>query len=88
MDKKQKLMSLLGSAVILGLGAGSATQAIAGEGKCAGMKGGAQTEKSKEASCAGMKKEEKEKTKKKSKEMTCAGPGGCGGKMKKEGSKS
>lgn len=89
MDKKQKLMSLLGSAVILGLGAGGATQAIAGEGKCAGMKGGTQTEKSKEATCAGMKKEEeKEKTKKKNKEVTCAGPGGCGGKMKKEGSKS
>lgn len=88
MDNKQKLLSLLGSAVILGLGAGGATQAIAGEGKCAGMKSGTQTEKNKEATCAGMKKEEKEKEKKKQKEMTCAGPGGCGGKMKKEGSKS
>jgi len=88
MDRKQKLMSLLGSAVILGLGAEGGTPSYAGEGKCAGMQGGDKSQQTKEATCAGMKKEEEEKTKKKQKEMTCAGPGGCGGKMKKEESKS
>lgn len=95
MNGKQKLMSLLGSAVLLGLGAEGVTPAHAGEGKCAGKTGGTNTEKAKEATCAGMKKEGKEATcagtkekKKKTKEMTCAGPGGCGGKMKKDGSKS
>ena len=96
MDRKQKLISLLGSAVILGLGAEGVTPAQAGEGKCAGMKGD-KSQQTKEATCAGMKKQnkeatcagmKKEKTKKKQKEMTCAGPGGCGGKMNKEGSKS
>ncbi|WP_457601147.1 hypothetical protein [Hydrogenivirga sp.] len=89
MDRKQKLMSLLGSAVLLGLGAEGAIPAHAGEGKCAGMKPGEKTQQTKEATCAGMKKEGEEKTKKKkTKEMTCAGPGGCGGKMKKDESKS
>ncbi len=88
MNRKQKLISLLGSAVILGLGAEGVAPAHAGEGKCAGMKGGDKSQQTKEATCAGMKKEEKEKTKKKQKEMTCAGPGGCGGKMKKEESNS
>ncbi len=87
MEGKKKLMSLLGSAVILGLGAeGSAT--FAGEGKCAGMKGETQ-QKTKEATCAGMKKEEEkkeeEKTKKKMKEMACGGQMVCGGMMKQKG---
>ncbi len=88
MEKKHKLLGVLGSAVLFGLSAGPSTVAHAGEGKCAGMNKGMKTEQSKEATCAGMKKEEKEKTKKQ-KEMTCGGPGGCGGKMKpKEGEKS
>ncbi|EDP76330.1 hypothetical protein [Hydrogenivirga sp. 128-5-R1-1] len=88
MDKKHRLMSLLGSAVILGLGAEGMTQAHAGEGKCAGMKNTEGSGQTKEATCGGMKKEEKDKAKKKQKEMTCAGPGGCGGKPSKEGSES
>ena len=81
MKGKQRLMTLLGSAVLLGLGAEGVTPSHAGEGKCAGMNKGMQ-QKAKEATCAGMKKEKKEETKKKTKEMTCGGPGGCGGKMK------
>ena len=61
MRGKEKLMTLLGSAVLLGLGAEGITPAHGGEGKCAGMNRGAQQ---------------------KTKEMTCGGPGGCGGKMK------
>lgn len=88
MKGKQKLMTLLGSAVLFGLGAEGVAPSYAGEGKCAGMNKGSQ-QKTKEATCAGMKKEEKEKGKKKTKEMTCGGPGVCGGKMKpKEGSNS
>ena len=50
-------------------------------------KGPSQTQ---EATCAGMKKDEKEKTKKKKpKESVCAGQGTCGGKMDtKEGGRS
>ena len=55
MEGKKKLMSLLGSAVILGLGAEGATLSYAGEGKCAGMKGEAQ-QKAEEST-----KEEKKK---------------------------
>ncbi len=87
MDKKKKLITLLGSAVVFGLGSEAIASSHGGEGKCAGMKKGpSQTQ---EATCAGMKKDEKEKTKKKPKEGVCAGQGTCGGKMDtKEGGKS
>ena len=66
MDMKQKLIGLLGSAVILGLGVEGSTPAHAGEGKYAGMEKGA--EQTKEATHTGMKKDEKQKSKKKTKE--------------------
>ncbi len=78
MDKKRKILSLLGSAVIFGLSSEAVASSPGGEATCAGMKKAPQT------------KEEKEKKdkKKKPKEMTCAGQGTCGGMMekKKEGS--
>ncbi len=82
MDKKKKLLGLLGSAVLFGITADGSVSAHAGEGKCAGMKG--KPQQTKEASCGGMKKEkEKKKEDKKPKEMT------CGGNMKgKEAGKS
>ena len=91
--KKEKIMSLLGSAVILGLGSGGVATTNAMEGRCGNMKGGGKAESQREMTCGGMmdkKEDQKEEMKKKQKEMTCAGQGGCGGmtKPKKEDSKS
>lgn len=52
MKGKEKLMTLLGSAVLLGLGAEGVTPAHGGEGKCAGMNKGAQ-QKTREMTCGG-----------------------------------
>lgn len=83
MERKKKLMSLLGSAVILGLGAEGATLSYAGEGKCAGMKGEAQQKA--EESTKEEKKKQEEKAREKMKEMTCGGQMACGGMMKQKG---
>jgi len=90
MKGKHKLMTLLGSAVLLGLGAEGVNPSHAQESS--GPDKGTQ-ERSKEATCAGMTKEKKQKkkedkTKKKQKEMVCGGPGACGGKMKPQGGSS
>ena len=84
MKGKEKLMTLLGSAVILGLGAEGATPAYSAEGQGGDVNKGAE-QKTKDVK----KKEEKKKKDKKTKEMTCGGPGACGGQMKpKDGGKS
>ncbi len=85
MKDKEKLIALLGSAVIFGLSAGGVSS-FAGEGKCAGMNKGTQQkakemscgnmQRSGEMKCANMKKKEDKKNKKeknKSKEMACGG---------------
>ena len=93
MKDKQKLLALLGSAVIFGLSS-QGIPSFAGEGRCAGMNKGMQ-QKTKEASCGGMQKQgemkcagmkkdkekEEEKKKKKSKEMACGGMMTCAGRM-------
>ena len=84
MEGKKKLMSLLGSAVILGLGAEGATLSYAGEGKCAGMKGEAQ-QKAEESTKEEKRKKQEEKAREKMKEMTCGGQMACGGMMKQKG---
>ena len=84
MKGKEKLMGLLGSAVILGLGAEGASTVHAAEGKCGNMNKGAEQKTEK-----GKKEEKKKKEKKKTKEMACGGQGACGGQMKqKDGNKS
>ena len=82
--KDKKLIALLGSAVVFGLGGTASAQPKQGESTCGAMGGNMKKMETQK----GEKKEEgkkKKDEKKKQKEMTCGGQMTCGGNMKNQG---
>lgn len=81
--KDKKLIALLGSAVVFGLGGTASAQPKQGESTCGAMGGNMKKMETQKGEKEEGKKKKDEK--KKQKEMTCGGQMTCGGNMKKQG---